>query len=40
MGKGPFRADHVGSFLRPEELMDAREQNKSGEISAEAAAEG
>ncbi|MFM2128853.1 MAG: hypothetical protein RL477_399, partial [Pseudomonadota bacterium] len=22
--KPPFRADHVGSFLRPQELIDAR----------------
>jgi 5-methyltetrahydropteroyltriglutamate--homocysteine methyltransferase len=30
----PFRADHVGSFLRPKFLLDAREQLKSGAISA------
>jgi 5-methyltetrahydropteroyltriglutamate--homocysteine methyltransferase len=29
----PFRADHVGSFLRPKELLDARERYKSGAIS-------
>ena len=29
----PFRADHVGSFLRPKELLDAREQCQSGAIS-------
>ena len=23
----PFRADHVGSFLRPKELLDARDQH-------------
>ncbi|HEY1328444.1 MAG TPA: 5-methyltetrahydropteroyltriglutamate--homocysteine S-methyltransferase [Casimicrobiaceae bacterium] len=28
----PFRADHVGSFLRPKFLLDAREQFKSGAI--------
>jgi 5-methyltetrahydropteroyltriglutamate--homocysteine methyltransferase len=28
----PFRADHVGSFLRPKFLLDAREQFKSGDI--------
>ncbi len=28
----PFRADHVGSFLRPKALMDAREQHRSGAI--------
>jgi 5-methyltetrahydropteroyltriglutamate--homocysteine methyltransferase len=31
----PFRADHVGSFLRPKFLLDAREQRARGEISAE-----
>src|SRR5512140_273234 len=32
----PFRADHVGSFLRPKYLLDAREQFfVQGEISAE-----
>lgn len=30
----PFRADHVGSFLRPAELMRARERRRSGEIDA------
>jgi 5-methyltetrahydropteroyltriglutamate--homocysteine methyltransferase len=29
----PFRADHVGSFLRPPELLEAREKAKSGAIS-------
>ena len=29
----PFRADHVGSFLRPKFLLDAREQAARGEIS-------
>jgi 5-methyltetrahydropteroyltriglutamate--homocysteine methyltransferase len=29
----PFRADHVGSFLRPKELLDAREQHQKGAIS-------
>ena len=32
----PFRADHVGSLLRPAELKDARARHQSGEISAEA----
>jgi 5-methyltetrahydropteroyltriglutamate--homocysteine methyltransferase len=32
----PFRADHVGSFLRPKYLLDAREQRARGEITAEA----
>jgi len=31
----PFRADHVGSFLRPKFLLDAREQRAGGEISPE-----
>src|SRR5256885_4842687 len=31
--KPPFRADHVGSFLRPAALLDARERNRKGEIS-------
>ena len=31
----PFRADHVGSFLRPKFLLDAREQKARGEITAE-----
>src|SRR4029453_3044765 len=30
----PFRADHVGSFLRPKFLLDAREQYKAGAIDA------
>jgi 5-methyltetrahydropteroyltriglutamate--homocysteine methyltransferase len=30
----PFRADHVGSFLRPQALLDARERRKKNEISA------
>ena len=30
----PFRADHVGSFLRPKFLLDAREQFRSGAIEA------
>ncbi len=32
----PFRADHVGSFLRPPELMEARKRFQNGEISAAA----
>ncbi|MGC1420068.1 MAG: 5-methyltetrahydropteroyltriglutamate--homocysteine S-methyltransferase [Acidimicrobiales bacterium] len=32
----PFRADHVGSFLRPPELMAARKQFADGAIDAEA----
>jgi len=31
--KPPFRADHVGSFLRPPELLAARERFQNGEIS-------
>jgi len=29
----PFRADHVGSFLRPKYLLDAREQKARGQIT-------
>jgi len=32
--KPPFRADHVGSLLRPSALKTAREQRAKGEISA------
>ena len=32
----PFRADHVGSFLRPRALLEAREQFAKGEIPANA----
>jgi 5-methyltetrahydropteroyltriglutamate--homocysteine methyltransferase len=31
----PFRADHVGSFLRPAYLLEARERRAKGELSAE-----
>src|SRR5450755_5116943 len=31
----PFRADHVGSFLRPRRLLEAREKRAYGEIGAE-----
>ncbi len=34
--KPPFRADHVGSLLRPQRLTDARAKAKAGEITAEA----
>ncbi len=30
----PFRADHVGSFLRPRYLLDARQQRADGKIDA------
>ena len=33
--KAPFKADHVGSFLRPERLKKARLQKENGEITAE-----
>jgi 5-methyltetrahydropteroyltriglutamate--homocysteine methyltransferase len=33
--KPPFRADHVGSLLRPPELTQARARFKTGEIDAE-----
>jgi len=32
--KAPFRANHVGSLLRPPELIAARAQREKGEISA------
>jgi 5-methyltetrahydropteroyltriglutamate--homocysteine methyltransferase len=31
----PFRADHVGSFLRPHHLLEAREQRAKGQITPE-----
>ena len=33
--KAPFRLDHVGSFLRPERLKEARAKFNAGEITAE-----
>jgi 5-methyltetrahydropteroyltriglutamate--homocysteine methyltransferase len=32
----PYRADHVGSFLRPQRLLEVRERRARGEISPEA----
>jgi 5-methyltetrahydropteroyltriglutamate--homocysteine methyltransferase len=32
----PYRADHVGSFLRPKRLLEARERHARGEITGEA----
>jgi 5-methyltetrahydropteroyltriglutamate--homocysteine methyltransferase len=32
--KPPFRADHVGSLLRPVALKEARERRARGEITA------
>ncbi|HEY8251798.1 MAG TPA: 5-methyltetrahydropteroyltriglutamate--homocysteine S-methyltransferase [Burkholderiales bacterium] len=37
--KPPFRADHVGSLLRPPELKQAREDFKAGRISRQSLAE-
>src|SRR5262249_52571010 len=34
--KPPFRADHVGSLLRPQELHEARARERKGEIDAAA----
>jgi len=34
--KPPFRADHVGSLLRPTALKQARERCAKGEITAAA----
>ncbi|HYR36462.1 MAG TPA: 5-methyltetrahydropteroyltriglutamate--homocysteine S-methyltransferase, partial [Burkholderiales bacterium] len=31
--KPPFRADHVGSLLRPQDLHEARAKNHRGELS-------
>ncbi len=31
----PFRADHVGSLLRPRALLEARRQHAAGELAAE-----
>ena len=36
MTKGPFRADHVGSLLRPAELKEARAKAASGAITQDA----
>ena len=33
--KPPFRADHVGSLLRPPELRQARQDWKDGKLSAD-----
>jgi len=33
--KPPFRADHVGSLLRPKSVLDARARRERGEITAE-----
>ena len=32
MNKPPFRADHVGSLLRPPALLEARQKKRAGEI--------
>jgi len=34
--KPPFRADHVGSLLRPKSIHDARAQRAKGEITPQA----
>jgi 5-methyltetrahydropteroyltriglutamate--homocysteine methyltransferase len=31
----PFKADHVGSLLRPQTILDARAANKEGKLAAE-----
>jgi 5-methyltetrahydropteroyltriglutamate--homocysteine methyltransferase len=33
--KPPFRADHVGSLLRPKSLVEARQKHANGQITAE-----
>ena len=35
MSQIPARFDHVGSFLRPKYLLEAREQKAKGQITAE-----
>ena len=32
---GPFKADHVGSLLRPERIHQARKDKSEGKISAD-----
>ena len=32
----PFRAEHVGSFVRPERLLRAARAHKAGELDADA----
>jgi len=34
-GRPPFRGDHVGSLLRPKEVLAARDKRQRGDISAE-----
>ena len=34
-GRPPFRADHVGSLLRPPEVLRAREDFAAGRLSAD-----
>lgn len=33
--KGPYKADHVGSFLRPERIKEARVLHQNGDITRE-----
>ena len=33
--KAPFRADHVGSLLRPESLLESRERWKDEALGAD-----
>src|ERR1700736_2216308 len=35
MARPPFRADHVGSLLRPPELLRARCEHQAGRLSGE-----
>src|SRR6202023_1022041 len=35
MARPPFRADHVGSLLRPPELLRARSEHQAGRLSSE-----
>jgi len=35
MFQPPYRADQVGTFLRPKELLEARKKHQSGELSTQ-----
>jgi len=34
--KPPFRADHVGSLIRPQRLLDARQKRDQGRVDPSA----
>ena len=35
LSQAPFRADHVGSLLRPKKLLQARDDHAAGRLSAD-----